>query len=396
MKNVAHWNSKVRKDLSQMEVVYHCVLRAIILFYDEKAFRIDAAHLLCLLLFSDYILVLIPTPSPNASANSLSLPYILSQNVHIPFPCSSHWRTSHHSITSPLSPSLMPERDNPLPEGIPTWKGSERFKERLPWQGLIRLQGSWEWYGGELLLNVGKRKSHAAMENEDLEELCQPFPSLLQMSSSEINDLKATDIISSCRSQLFDIQNATTHASVEKALNTLRGYVSIWNIMLAEGGKMMETKWDASLPPWNGTLGRFLLRSPANHQDSELLIQVCSFLQIAEEGQAASHILEKKDKNGMKHNWLEELLQNSTTLQPLLCPFNPSSSGFPDTVCFTQEAFDGCPSRRAVCREVLSLIREIAGKGEIAKDDQKIGWAHAIYFIAQSLQFGDAEHFYDL
>ncbi|XP_071451541.1 rotatin [Hetaerina americana] len=410
LKHIAHWNPNIRKELSSLEVVYHCLLRATILFYAEEGFRSDAGHLLSLLLYSDYLLLLKPCPPPSPSLSShlppteslksLSLPYILTQHIVFPFSSATHWRHSHHTSSSPLSPELMGEREAPIPGACVGWSvmgGKGKCRDSLPWQGLIRLHGTWEWYGSEGLLCPGGRKKLTSLASKDgpNASLSYTFPPLLKLSTSEVSNLKATDIIGCCRSLLFQIQNATTHASVESSLCKLTGYLSLWNASLREDGALSFKNPDTSLLPWSSSLGRFLSRSPASHQDSELLVQICAFLRCAVDGPAANQIFGMENSLIQRSSWLEGLLQNPATLQPLLCPFNPPPPSFPDAVCSTQ-AFDGCPSRRAVCREVLSLIRDVAGNGRLWGEPHEVGWAHAIYFIAQSLQFGDAERFYDL
>ncbi|XP_046397347.1 rotatin isoform X2 [Ischnura elegans] len=415
LKHIVHWNPNIRKELTGAEVVYHCILRATILFYAEEGFRSDAGHLLCLLLFSNYILILTPSPSTMSplpstlmlsardsvtSLKSISLPLIIVQRMVFPFSSATHWRHSHHTSSSPLSPQLMGEREALIPGECVDWSiigGKSKPRDSLPWQGLVRLHGSWEWFGSEELVCSGGRKKIGSLVPKDEVDfrLSCAFPPLLKMSSSEVNDLKATDIIGSCRSLLFQIQNATSHASVECSLCMLKGYLSLWNESISQDGALGFKNPETSPLPWSPTLGRFLSRSPASHQDSELLVQICTFLCSAVGGPASGEMFGTENGALQKSSWMESLLQNPATLQPLLCPFNPPPPLFPDAVCSTQ-AFDGCPSRRAVCREVLSLIRDVAGCTRLSREEHEIGWAHAINFIAQSLQFGDAERFYDL
>lgn len=61
---------------------------------NNENIRMDGAQLLVLLLFDDYILRLGEKCVDNPF--DISLPYLITMKMKLPFTCKAHWRTSIH------------------------------------------------------------------------------------------------------------------------------------------------------------------------------------------------------------------------------------------------------------------------------------------------------------
>jgi len=66
------------------------------LFPNNECVKSDGAQLLCLLLYSEYIIRVNEKDVENNIASHISLPYIVVTNMKLPFVCRSHWKTSIH------------------------------------------------------------------------------------------------------------------------------------------------------------------------------------------------------------------------------------------------------------------------------------------------------------
>lgn len=62
------------------------------LFPNNECVKSDGAQLLCLLLYSEYIVKV----NEKDVENSISLPYLVLTNMKLPFACKSHWKISIH------------------------------------------------------------------------------------------------------------------------------------------------------------------------------------------------------------------------------------------------------------------------------------------------------------
>jgi len=77
------------------------------LYSGDDRLRPDSSVLLCLLLYSDFILS-VPEPADISSPwHCFSLPDLVVRHMRLPFLCHSHWHSSPHTQLSEKSMKLM-------------------------------------------------------------------------------------------------------------------------------------------------------------------------------------------------------------------------------------------------------------------------------------------------
>ncbi|XP_054257424.1 uncharacterized protein LOC128982487 [Macrosteles quadrilineatus] len=224
LKNLARHNSTIRQSLSQHEQFILHLIKGMFQLSEWRLQR-DGAQLLALLVYADYVL---------SCPASVSLPHLITQTLHLPWLCQSHWAVSPHS-----TPSL---RGVVLGE-----MGAERLLSTY-WAVLT--------VGLDHLLEL----SHVTENNTPM-----------ALSQRTLRQLQASNIPHGCRCSLYSFQNATTHTAALQALAELTSYLEIsW---LTEPSNL------ASLP-WKNTFKRFLLIPPSGQDDFNLLFLVLKFLQF--------------------------------------------------------------------------------------------------------------------
>lgn len=93
LKLISLHNPTTRQELSVNSNVYLCILRGLFLFSGDERLRQEAAELLCLLLYSDHIIVV---PLDKAIRCKISLPELVVARMCLPLLTHIHWRNSKH------------------------------------------------------------------------------------------------------------------------------------------------------------------------------------------------------------------------------------------------------------------------------------------------------------
>ncbi|XP_063216459.1 rotatin isoform X3 [Bacillus rossius redtenbacheri] len=258
LRSLAHHNSTVRQELALLESVFDCVLRAGLMFAERRHHRAAAVHLLCLLLYADYLL---PAP-PSASEDGadLSLPRLVVDTARLPFRSASHWGTSPHARPSCTDVA----RDEKV-------------------RRLLSLRWSAECSGGVATL-LGTQVLPGGTE-----ELCA--------TPADLVALRQSSVTLTCRESLQAISDANTHITVYKHLHILTGYA--WLQMATDDCE--ENEWHEL--PWEQTFCRFLTTRPASVKDERLLAAVLDFLCL--------HLraFPREEPPGAERSWLEGRLR---------------------------------------------------------------------------------------
>jgi hypothetical protein len=86
--------------LQHMQYAILWCVSAVYLYSGDDRLRLDSSVLLCLLLYSDFIL-LVPEPVVSGSPwHCLSLPELVPRHMRLPFLCHTHWQSSPHTQPS--------------------------------------------------------------------------------------------------------------------------------------------------------------------------------------------------------------------------------------------------------------------------------------------------------
>lgn len=87
LKNLCFHQVTVRDELSNDLDVFYWILRGLFLFFTEEQVKQDAASLLFLLIFKDYL-------QGDPSRRDFSVPVVVMDEIKVPFQCAIHWKTS--------------------------------------------------------------------------------------------------------------------------------------------------------------------------------------------------------------------------------------------------------------------------------------------------------------
>lgn len=149
------------------------------MFFTEDKLRQDAAILLFLLCFNEFI-------KGSPSKANFSVPYLVSVKLHLPFSCNTHWEISQY-----FEGSLI-----------------ELLASDRSCFSAIQIQWNCEIFGGldELL------------SRKDLEE---NIVDNLKLTDYDLSVLKASNVVFYVRKYLIEIQNGTMHECVTSSLNKL-------------------------------------------------------------------------------------------------------------------------------------------------------------------------------
>nr|CAD7257485.1 unnamed protein product [Timema shepardi] len=360
LKNLAHFNPGVRHELSAQESVFYCIIRAVLLFHADKNLCQNVAQLLCLLLYSDYVL---PVPESASSSDGgmatprwypLSLPNLVVERMRLPFICHTHWKSSQY--TQPSMTGVL----------------SDQRTHRM-------LRNSWnlEWFG-----SLGQLLSWKS---------CLPVPDSskdLMLLETDLDCLKATFIPNNLRRCLFNVQNATTHQAVISSLDELTRYITLHTLLYGksrppqgDNTSRLENVWYDL--PWEDTFLRFLVTPPACLEDKLLLVAVLDFLTL---------YLKMCSRAGLKKKgfrWMTHVLKDPG--QPL--PNLLKMEGEEDTPC--KELYRAL---LALCQDCASLESRLEDVGTVLVRPVKKGrtWGPLVKTIMLNLKLSDTQHFYNL
>ncbi|XP_011645189.1 LOW QUALITY PROTEIN: rotatin [Pogonomyrmex barbatus] len=251
----------IRHELSLNIDVFFNIIRSLFLFPNNECIKSDGAQLLCLLLYSEYIIRINEKDMENI-ASHISLPYIVVTNMKLPFVCRSHWKMSVHRRSDV---SLL-HGNNPL---VLTF---------------IRQYWAWEWNGG---VNIIWKCLNDLKDSEIAQKL--------MILESDLLSLQYSFPQYCCRQQLYNIQNSTTHYSVTCALDYLTMYLNFYKVLQRDDEKDIESL------PWEQTFERFLLSHPTSKEDCDLFVDVLIFLQL---------YLNVAKKG--KRSWISRIMKNMT------------------------------------------------------------------------------------
>lgn len=94
LKHLVSSECTVRIELSNRIDVYYNILRSLFLFSNNECMKTDAPQLLALLIYNGYIMRL--TERTLNNPYNISLPYLITIGMRLPFTCKAHWKTSVH------------------------------------------------------------------------------------------------------------------------------------------------------------------------------------------------------------------------------------------------------------------------------------------------------------
>ncbi|XP_032667797.1 rotatin isoform X2 [Odontomachus brunneus] len=262
LKQLASFEYSVRYELSiQIDILFN-IIRSLFLFPNNECVKSDGAQLLCLLLYSEYIVKVNEKDVENSVTSHMSLPCIVLTNMKLPFVCRSHWKTSIHRRSNM---SLL--------------HGSNSVA-----QTFIRQYWTWEWNDG-----VNMLWKHL----EDLND--SEIASKLMILENDFLSLRYSFPQYCCQLQLYNIQNSTTHYSVICALDYLTMYLRFYKAVARDDEKDIDSL------PWEQTFERFLSSHPTSKEDCDLFVDVLIFLQL----------YLNVAKSG-KSSWIGKIMKNMT------------------------------------------------------------------------------------
>ncbi|KAJ9599098.1 hypothetical protein L9F63_010435, partial [Diploptera punctata] len=381
LKSVALHSPKIRFELSQHTTLFSCIVRAIYLYNGDDRMRPDSSVLLCLLLYSDFI---IPVPEPaddTTSWHRFSLPDLIARNVRLPFMCHTHWNISPHTLP-PAKRELLKE------EGC---------------SSLLRLCWNVEWFNGlETVLNWPAPPPNAAVSADQLSE----FSRELRLTEADLNCLKITAMSHRCKQHLFDIQSANSHEAVTRSIICLYGYLSLNTLInkskidsssgFLDDCQIETSAWWQS-QPWQETFKKFLTIPPVSPDDQQLLVTV---LQLLNQYLNVSCMTFEGIRENDEVNWITKILKDPKQPLPNLL------TKLSEVICGSEN--QGSKSEN-ICREMLQLVKKCSTlernqenfyQIEIKKSGDKSNfygsWIHIISAISQNITFSDTQHFYNL
>ncbi|XP_012536869.1 rotatin isoform X2 [Monomorium pharaonis] len=262
LKLLAFFECTLRHELSLNIDVFFNIIRSLFLFPNNECVKSDGAQLLCLLLYSEYIIRVNEKDMENNIASHISLPYIVVTNMKLPFVCRSHWKMSIHRRSNV---SLL-HSSNPV---VLTF---------------IRQYWAWEWNGGINML-------WKCLDNLKDSEIAQK----LMILEKDLLSLRCSFPQYCCQQQLYNIQNSTTHYNVISALDYLTMYLKFYKILQRNEERDIESL------PWEQTFERFLLSHPTSKEDCDLFVDVLIFLQLY------LNVVQKG-----KGSWISKIMKNMT------------------------------------------------------------------------------------
>lgn len=93
LKNLCFHQPAIRDDLSNDVEIFYWILRGLFMFFTEEQLKQDAASLLFVLIFKDFV-------QGNLSRGDFSIPAVINEKIRTPFQCGSHWKNSSNTKTS--------------------------------------------------------------------------------------------------------------------------------------------------------------------------------------------------------------------------------------------------------------------------------------------------------
>ncbi|XP_008212651.1 rotatin isoform X1 [Nasonia vitripennis] len=239
LKLLASSEASIRMELSNRIDLYYNVLRSLFLYPNNESVKMDSAQLLALLLYNTYIMRL--TERSHNNPFNISLPYLITITMKLPFTCKAHWKASVHR----RSDISILHRSNPV---------ALMF---------IRQFWAWEWNGHEEMLWKKWENINDPMITETL-----------MIRETELACMTNTSLFYCIQQQLYNIQNSIMHNGVMRAIDYLTMYFKLCNLL-----NYVHFENVARLP-WSHTFERFLQCQPTCKEDQELLVNLLNFLHL--------------------------------------------------------------------------------------------------------------------
>lgn len=258
--------TKFRRELSNETNVYLLLLRALLLFHQHPAFKVDCSVTLFLLVQNEY----------SIGSNDITIPETFT-TLSVPFKCKTRWKESPFNRTTALEDLLntshsiveidCTSESTALPEnGFATNIVHNSLDAKLIWQ-YIRLYFAHLWFNGcgNILSKLKSNKMPSMVYECDSPAL--KFNSQLQLTASDLQIIKSTLLDQSISFWLQTISNATSHG------NVLFGLSQIGNLILLS---------ENNLIPFNdfkNVTMRFVSAVPNSHGDEMVFKYVINILE---------------------------------------------------------------------------------------------------------------------
>ncbi|XP_031350383.1 rotatin isoform X3 [Photinus pyralis] len=333
LKYICLHSSSTRQELCSNFDLYCNILRGLFIFCSEERVRQDCSTLLCLLLFSGYVL-----GSP--ASMDLSLPFLVVDQLSLPFSCNSHWRASKHALPD-LQASLLSDK----------WCRNS-----------IQIHWNSEWFGGFAEILRWKEIQHSE------------FSSDLRLNNNSLLILKSSCLEYCIFQCLMDIQNAISHSSIVDSISKLDSYIHLFTLT-----KQDDLEKAALLKfAWESNFTRFLNTPPATEEDNLVLMAVLKLLS------KLVPFYSLQDDTC----WIVTIFKTPSHVLPNLLQIESS----PD--------FEIKPLHQ----ELLYLITVCVWHDQHYLDlhcvrppeAQTSAWLHIIKTISENLKFTESQHFYNL
>uniref|UniRef100_A0A8C5NRW1 Rotatin n=1 Tax=Junco hyemalis TaxID=40217 RepID=A0A8C5NRW1_JUNHY len=342
----------VRLSLAQQPSLLLLLFRVSLILQSDRAVLIEAAVLLCLLLFDE---VARTETCNNTEAPAFSLPVAVVRRYHLPVRITAHHVVSPNTVVVPLSSECLAMK---------------------PVADMLKMAWNLSWYHGiENLLQLA-----------NYEKETEIFLDSLKLSSEDILILKITHTDYGLQDCLSLIIQAASHRDVRTALTRLSFYVLNDRLALKCSSGPCGTTLKSFV--WQKAMNRFLQVLPASVEDEKLLVDVLRFLNKL--------LREQKSNLESDHlKWiLKSLLKNPKSLTGLLV--RPESQ-VQDEMDETQAAV-----RQRLDKELIRLFNLLLVCSMSVTDRYKsLELAGSIRTelalkLLQCLRLTDAPHFYGL
>uniref|UniRef100_A0A8C5JLD9 Rotatin n=1 Tax=Junco hyemalis TaxID=40217 RepID=A0A8C5JLD9_JUNHY len=348
----------VRLSLAQQPSLLLLLFRVSLILQSDRAVLIEAAVLLCLLLFDEVARTETwadGVTSNNTEAPAFSLPVAVVRRYHLPVRITAHHVVSPNTVVVPLSSECLAMK---------------------PVADMLKMAWNLSWYHGiENLLQLA-----------NYEKETEIFLDSLKLSSEDILILKITHTDYGLQDCLSLIIQAASHRDVRTALTRLSFYVLNDRLALKCSSGPCGTTLKSFV--WQKAMNRFLQVLPASVEDEKLLVDVLRFLNKL--------LREQKSNLESDHlKWiLKSLLKNPKSLTGLLV--RPESQ-VQDEMDETQAAV-----RQRLDKELIRLFNLLLVCSMSVTDRYKsLELAGSIRTelalkLLQCLRLTDAPHFYGL
>ncbi|CAH2284654.1 rotatin [Pelobates cultripes] len=223
------------------------LLRVSMLLKDDSTLLIEAAALLCLLLFDEISRMDMWSEGQSSSPPPpFGLPVTVVRRFHLPVRVGTHHAISPYTMTTSLSVEWLTVK---------------------PVADILRIAWNLSWYQG-----IDNLLSEMASDQKKTED----FLDTLKLSPEEVLTLKMTHSASGLQDCLSSIIQATSHGDVRSA-------VARMNFYLLNDRLVLNCLTDYNMSslkclPWHTALSRFLQVYPACVEDEKLLADVIRFL----------------------------------------------------------------------------------------------------------------------